>query len=89
MPATDELIDAANYAAVQSDRWLFVALLIVFFVAIAWIVKYFTDEIQRLRIRVDEVQTAFNNYLVTTNKELTELLRRVEGQLAEYRKPSV
>ena len=46
--ATSELIQAVNEAAAQSDRWLFVASLVVFGVFAAGVMRYFVRQHERL-----------------------------------------
>ena len=45
---TSELIQAVNEAAAQSDRWLFVASLVVFGVFAAGVMRYFVRQHERL-----------------------------------------
>jgi hypothetical protein len=46
--ASSELIQAVNEAAAQSDRWLFVASLVVFGVFAAGVMRYFVRQHERL-----------------------------------------
>jgi hypothetical protein len=46
--ASSELIQAVNEAAAQSDRWLFIASLVVFGVFAAGVMRYFVRQHERL-----------------------------------------
>jgi hypothetical protein len=55
--------DAATFAAAQSDRWLFVALLAIFLLSIGWMAKWFMARNDSLQVRVDALQKEFNDFL--------------------------
>ena len=57
--------DAADYASAQSDRWLFIVLLIVFLLAIGWMARWFMARNDALQARVDGLQKDFNDFLQT------------------------
>jgi hypothetical protein len=54
---------AADYAAIQSDRWMFVATLIVFLLAIGFVAKWLMARNDALQARVDGLQKEFNEFL--------------------------
>lgn len=61
--ASQALVKAADYAAIQSDRWLFVATLIVFLAAIGFVAKWLMARNDALQGRVDALQKEFNDFL--------------------------
>lgn len=91
------VIETANYIANQSDRWLFVALLLIFIGAVAWLTRYFTSQIEKAQKEILSISTAFNTHLIQANREMltvmgqcqetlektTEIIERVERSLAE------
>jgi len=69
-----EYIKTINFAANQSDRWMFVALLFIGILAVIVLFRYFTTRIERVEKKMDEVQGEFNQHLKTANKEMLEVL---------------
>ena len=68
------LIDATNFAAGQSDRWLFVALLIIGLAAIGVLFKYFTGRLDSLQDRMDTQTAEFVAHLKTANQEMLSVI---------------
>ena len=68
------LIDATNFAAGQSDRWLFVALLIIGITAIGILFRYFTARLDTLQDRMDKQNADFVAHLTTANREMLEVI---------------
>lgn len=75
--------DAINYASMQSDRWLFIALLVVFLIAVWLMARYFTkrDETTRGEViamqgRLDEQMKAFNAFLIERNTAMTAVIEK-------------
>jgi GTP1/Obg family GTP-binding protein len=69
-----EAIDLINHASNQSDKWMFVALLVIGIIAVVVLFKYFTSRIDRVEKKMDAVQCEFNQHLKTANKEMLEVL---------------
>lgn len=74
MPAQEAVIEAANYVSLQSDRWLFVALLIIGLAAIGVLFRFFTAKIDSLQERMDSQSADFIAHLRTSNKEMLEVI---------------
>lgn len=68
------LIDATNFAAGQSDRWLFVALLIIGLAAIGVLFRYFTGRLDSLQDRMDQQTGEFVAHLKTANQEMLAVI---------------
>lgn len=68
------LIDATNFAAGQSDRWLFVALLIIGLAAIGVLFRYFTGRLDSLQDRMDTQTAEFVAHLKTANQEMLSVI---------------
>lgn len=68
------LIDATNFAAGQSDRWLFVALLIIGLAAIGVLFRYFTGRLDSLQDRMDTQTAEFVSHLKTANQEMLAVI---------------
>jgi hypothetical protein len=68
------LIDATNFAAGQSDRWLFVALLVIGLAAIGVLFRYFTARLDMLQDRMDGQTTEFVAHLKTANQEMLSVI---------------
>lgn len=71
---SESVIETITYAATQSDRWMFVALLIIGIIAVVALFKFFTTRMDRVEKKMDQVQMDFNNHLKTANKEMLEVL---------------
>jgi hypothetical protein len=70
----NSLIDTATYAAQQSDRWLFVAMLVLMCVCVTVLFRYFTGRLDRLQTQIDLQTNDFLNYLKTANKEMLDII---------------
>jgi hypothetical protein len=68
------LIDATNFAAGQSDRWLFVALLVIGLAAIGVLFRYFTARLDMLQDRMDGQTAEFVAHLKTANQEMLQVI---------------
>jgi hypothetical protein len=68
------LIDATNFAAGQSDRWLFVALLVIGLAAIGVLFRYFTARLDTLQDRMDGQTAEFVAHLKTANQEMLSVI---------------
>ena len=60
--------------AQQSDRWMFVALLVVGIFAVIVLFRFFTSRLDKVEKKMDQVQSDFNSHLKTANKEMLEVL---------------
>lgn len=81
-------LDLINHAAAQSDRWMFIALLVIGVTAISILFKYFTGRIDALQDRMDSQTAEFVLHLKTANTEMLEIIssardviQRVERKL--------
>lgn len=79
----DDIIQAANTAAKQDDRWLFVALLIVGLVTIYFLARYFMSEIAKSQQEIVEVRKEFQGYLSTQNTEVVAALAKSSMVIAQ------
>ena len=68
------LLEATNFAAGQSDRWLFVALLIIGITAIGILFRYFTARLDTLQDRMDKQNADFVTHLTTANREMLDVI---------------
>lgn len=69
-----EIIETANYVSQQTDRWLFVALLVIGLAAIGILFKYFTGRLDGLQSRIDTQTNDFVSHLKTANKEMLDVI---------------
>ncbi len=83
-----QLLEVTNFAAGQSDRWLFVALLIIGLCAIGVLFRYFTGRLDSLQDRMDTQTAEFVAHLKTANQEMLgviasakAVIERVERKL--------
>lgn len=79
----DTVIETANYAASQSDRWLFVALLVIGLLCIGVLFKYFTNRLDHLQGRMDTQTTEFLQHLKTANKEMLDVIAMANATIAK------
>jgi type VI protein secretion system component VasK len=70
----DTALQTINYAASQSDRWLFVALIVIGLFAIWILFRYFTGRIDRLQERMDFQTEEFVSHLKQANAEMLAVL---------------
>jgi hypothetical protein len=82
------LFDAATFASGQSDRWLFVCLLVIGLAAIGVLFRYFTGRLDSLQDRMDTQTAEFVSHLKTANQEMLgviasakAVIERVERKL--------
>ena len=85
-------LDLINHAATQSDRWMFIALLVIGVTAISILFKYFTGRIDALQDRMDSQTAEFVLHLKTANTEMLEIIssardviQRVERKLELFK----
>lgn len=79
---SDTLIQATNYAAQQSDRWIFVALLIIGVSFSTFLFRYFATEVRSIRAEMRNQNSDFILHLKTANKEITELVKTAHETIA-------
>jgi hypothetical protein len=70
----ESVTEVVNYAAQQSDRWLFVALIAIGLFSAFWLFKYFTGRIDVLQKRMDDQAIEFINHLKIANKDMLEVI---------------
>jgi hypothetical protein len=83
MDAQAAVIEAANYASQQSDRWLFVALLVIGLIAIGVLFRFFTGKIDSLQERMDKQSEDFILHLRTSNKEMLEVITLAQATISK------
>ncbi len=71
---TTDLLNSINYAAGQSDRWMFIALLVIGISAIGILFRYFTARLDTLQDRMDKHTADFVVHLTTANREMLEVI---------------
>jgi hypothetical protein len=71
---TDEILDLTTHAAHQSDRWMFVALLVIGLISIGILFKYFTGRLDCLQSRMDRQTEDFVQHLKVANTEMLEII---------------
>jgi len=69
-----QILDVTNFAAGQSDRWLFVALLVIGLAAIGVLFRYFTGRLDSLQDRMDSQTAEFVTHLKTANQEMLSVI---------------
>jgi hypothetical protein len=73
---SDDILKAADHAAKQDDRWLFIALLVIGLITIWFITKYFMAQVVSLTEKVHKIQDNFTSYLQGQNKETVAALAK-------------
>ena len=68
------IIETANVAASQSDRWFFVALIIIGLFSAFMLFKYFTGRLDALQKRMDDQSADFIDHLKIANKDMLEVI---------------
>ena len=70
-----EFIETVNYAASQSDRWIFVALLAIGVVFSTYLFRHFANETASIRKEMREQNVDFIAHLKLANREITVLVK--------------
>ena len=83
METAQAVIEAANHASMQSDRWMFVALLVVGLLAIGYLFRFFTQRIDALQTRMDVQSTDFIMHLQKANKEMLEVISLAQSTISK------
>jgi type VI protein secretion system component VasK len=76
--------EITNYAALQSDRWLFIASLVLGLLCFAWLVRYFTVQLKESSQKVEKAYEAIYHHLETSNKEILSILSEHAVALKHY-----
>lgn len=79
----DKVIETANFAAQQSDRWMFVALLVIGLLCIGVLFKYFTNRLDTLQGRMDVQTQEFMQHLKTANKEMLDVIAMANATITK------
>jgi len=69
-----EYLETITYATSQSDRWLFVALLVIGLFCITFLFRWFTGRLERVESKMESQNKEFVSHLQTANKEMLEVL---------------
>jgi hypothetical protein len=83
METAQAVIEATNHAASQSDRWMFVALLVIGLLAIGYLFRFFTQRIDALQTRMDVQSGDFINHLQKANKEMLEVISLAQSTISK------
>lgn len=78
-----DIVETANYVSQQTDRWLFVALLLIGLTAIGILFKYFTGRLDALQTRMDSQTQEFLNHLKTANKEMLDVIALANSTISK------
>lgn len=70
----DVIVEAATFAAAQSDRWLFIAMLIITILCVGVLFRYFTNRIDMLGTKIDVQTSEFIGHLKAANQEMLGVL---------------
>jgi len=79
----ETLVKAADYASQQSDRWMFVALLIIGLMCIGVLFRYFTGRLDTLQGRMDTQTNEFLQHLKTANKEMLDVIAMANATITK------
>ena len=83
METAQAVIDATNHMSAQSDRWMFVALLVIGLLAIGYLFRFFTQRIDALQTRMDVQSGEFLNHLQKSNKEMLEVISLAQSTISK------
>lgn len=79
---TKDALDTVTYAAQQSDRWMFVALLAIGVLFCIFLFRYFAKETTGIRNEMREQNREFIAHLKLANREITELVKTAHETIA-------
>jgi predicted Holliday junction resolvase-like endonuclease len=83
METAQAVIEATNHASAQSDRWMFVALLVIGLLAIGYLFRFFTKRIDALQDRMDSQSSDFIGHLRTSNREMLEVITVAQSTISK------
>ena len=83
METAQAVIEATNHASAQSDRWMFVALLVIGLLSIGYLFRFFTQRIDALQNRMDVQSGDFINHLQKANKEMLEVISLAQATISK------
>ncbi len=83
METAQAVIEATNHAAAQTDRWMFVALLVIGILSIGYLFRFFTQRIDALQTRMDVQSGDFINHLQKANKEMLEVISLAQSTISK------
>lgn len=87
----DTVVEAVDHAAAMNDRWMFIAILIVFLVALGiamrWLVNYFTKRQDVLETEIRELRADQVSYIRTEGAKTSALLERCVNVLDRIKLP--
>jgi hypothetical protein len=83
METAQAVIEATNHASAQSDRWMFVALLVIGLLSIGYLFRFFTKRIDALQDRMDLQSSDFIGHLRTSNKEMLEVITVAQATISK------
>ena len=83
MEIAQGVIEATNHAAAQSDKWMFVALLVIGLLAIGYLFRFFTNRIDALQNRMDDQSNQFISHLRTSNKEMLDVISLAQSTISK------
>jgi hypothetical protein len=83
METAQAVIEATNHASAQSDRWMFVALLVIGLLSIGYLFRFFTQRIDALQNRMDIQSGDFINHLQKANKEMLEVISLAQATISK------
>lgn len=69
-----DIINVADHAARQSDRWLFVAMLVIFMIAVATMVRWFIGDREKLSVRLTEVTDKHIAHTTAQTERMSEVI---------------
>ena len=72
--SSNSYIEAIDHASNQSDRWLFVALIVIGILSVFSLFRYFTSRLDKLKIQMDAQTDAFVKHLQTANREMLSVI---------------
>ena len=78
----DNALETITYAAAQSDRWMFVALLGIGVLFCIFLFRYFAKETTDIRNEMRGQNQEFISHLKLANKEITELVKTAHETIA-------
>lgn len=73
----------ADHASIQSDRWLFISLLVIVFLSLAWLTKWFISRLDETNKATQAAHAALTEHLKTAGIEQTKVI--VECRVAMHR----
>jgi Tat protein secretion system quality control protein TatD with DNase activity len=81
----EEFQETVTTFANQDDRWLFMAMLLVFILSVGWMVRYFTAQVEAARLEAKELNSKFMLHMEQAHSQMVRVIESNTEALRIYK----